>query len=92
MPTHSSELFVQDLEHDLEETRKEASKKFDILEIVNGDPKKPVFIPITPDVDIKSLQQQWCQNYCKAQGYALFEVSSPDDFKETGGGHDHVAG
>ena len=56
----------------------------DVLEMINGDVKKPIFIPVTPDVDVITLQQQWCQNYCKEHNYALFEISKPADFKEIG--------
>jgi len=101
----SAETFEQGLEEALKQAvagklvlakagnqgKGEGSENFDVLEIVNGNIKKPVFIPVTPDVDVIALQQQWCQNYCKVHGYALFEVSSPADFK-AGGGHDHVAG
>jgi hypothetical protein len=72
--------------------KSEEVENCDILEIINGNIKKPLFIPVTPDVDVGSLQQKWCQNYCKVHGYRVFEVFSPADFKETGGGHDHVAG
>ncbi len=58
----------------------------DVLEMINGNVKEPIFIPVTPDVDVIALQQQWCQNYCKEHNYALFEISKPADFKEIGGG------
>ena len=58
------------------------AKAGDILEMINGNVNKPIFIPVTPDVDVMALQQQWCQNYCKEHNYALFEVSRPADFKE----------
>jgi hypothetical protein len=95
LPTTSG-IFERSLEEALKQTErsnapeKEGGKNFDILEIVDG--KKPVLIPVTPDVDVEALQKQWCRNYCKTHGYALFEVSSPADFKEIGGGHDHVVG
>ncbi len=54
----------------------------DVLEVVNGDVTKPIFIPVTPDVDVIALQHQWCQNYCKEHNYALFEISKPASFKE----------
>ena len=54
----------------------------DILEIVRGDVKKPVLIPITPDLDVESLRKKWCQSYCKSHGYPLADVSSPADFSK----------
>lgn len=102
----SAETFEQGLEEALKQAiagklvlpkvgnqgKSEGVENFDILEVINGNVKKPVFIRVTPDIDVGSLQQQWCQNYCKAHGYALFEVSSPADFKGTGGGYDPIAG
>jgi hypothetical protein len=70
----------------------EGGENFDIIEVINGNVKNPVFIRVTPDVDVEALRKKWCKDYSKAHGYALFEVSSPADFKERGGGHDHVAG
>ena len=58
----------------------------DVLEMVNGSIENPIFIPVTPDIDVIALQQQWCQNYCKEHNYALFEISSPGGFKEIGCG------
>jgi len=78
-------IFEQGLERALKQaaakTIEKGDKKFDFLEIINGNVKKPVFIPITPDVNIIALQQQWCQNYCKEYGYALVEVTSPTDWR-----------
>ena len=91
-PTTSG-IFEQGLEEAMkqaagETTGKEDGKNLDVLEIINGNVKKPLFIPVTPDVDAKALMQKWCQTYCKSHGLPLFEVSSPADFKEAGGGHD----
>jgi hypothetical protein len=72
-------------------TGKEGCKNADILEIVNGNIKKPVFVPVTSDVNVESLQKKWCQNYCKAHGFILFEITGPNDFKGVGGGYDSVA-
>lgn len=89
-------IFEQGLERALKQATAKATgkgdEKFDILEMVNGNVKKPVFIPVTPDIDIITLQQRWCQNYCKKHGYALFEVSSPTDFKNARDGHDYAIG
>lgn len=95
----SAETFEEGLEEALKQAIAgklapaiEGGENFDIIEVINGNVKNPVFIRVTPDVDVGSLRQQWCKKYCKAHGYALFEISDPADFKETGGGHDHVAG
>jgi hypothetical protein len=83
------ETLTETANHTIE--KEEGCKNPDILEIINGNVKKPVFIPVTPDVDVGTLQKQWCQNYCKAHGFILFEINGPADFKGTGGGHDSVA-
>jgi hypothetical protein len=85
-------IFEEGLEEALEATSKTGGcKNADILEIINGNIKKPVFIPVTSDVDVESLQKKWCQNYCKSHGFILFEINGPADFKGTGGGYDSVA-
>jgi len=91
-PTTSG-IFEQGLERSLKQgtkntAEKEKNQNVDILEIITG--KTPVFIPVTPDVDVNALEQKWCQDFCKAHGYPLFEVSSPADFK-AGGGHDQAS-
>lgn len=92
------ESFEESLKQALKQTNKktierEGSEKGDILEIVNGNVKKPNFIPITLGVDVEDLQKQWCRNYCKNHGYVLFEVSKPTDFKQyPGGKNDYAAG
>ena len=95
----SAETFEEGLEEALKQAIAgklvpaiEGGKNFDIIEVINGNVKNPVFIRVTPDVGVEALRKRWCKDYCKAHGYALFEVSDPADFKTGGGGHDHVAG
>ena len=96
----SAETFEEGLEEALKQAiagklvpaKDEGGGNFDIIEVINGNVKNPVFIRVTPDVDVEALRKRWCEAYCKAHGYALFEVSDPADFKARGGGHDHVAG
>ncbi len=77
--------YIRDQETSVPPTEKLApTEAGDVLEMINGDVTKPMFIPVTPDVDVIALQQQWCQNYCKEHNYALFEISKPADFKEIG--------
>ena len=94
----SAETFEEGLEEALKQAiagnvpaKAEGGENFDVLEMINGNVKKPVFIRVKPDVDVEALQKQWCQNYCKLHSYALFEISSPADFKEPGGGHDQAS-
>jgi len=95
-PPSFRETFEQGLEKALRresgETGKERSgQEPDILEIIKGNSRKAVFIPITPDIDVDALRQEWCKAYCKSHNYSLFDVSSPADFKESGGGHDQTS-
>ncbi len=78
--------YICDQEIPVQIPGKEGDKNFDVLEMVNGDVKNPIFIPVTPDVDVIALQHQWCQNYCKEHNYALFEISKPADVTEIGVG------
>jgi hypothetical protein len=58
-----------------------ASKKkierqgFDVLEISQGNLQKPLLIPITPDIDVISLKEEWCLKYCETHGYLLMTDS-----------------
>ena len=80
------ESFEQTLEKALKKAREgtDRHKSDTVLEIINGNPKEAAFIPITPDVDVDDLLQKWCQAYCKARKYRLFDVSCPDDVREMG--------
>ncbi len=85
--------YIRDQEIPVQISEKlDSPETVDVLEVVNGDVTKPIFIPVTPDVDVTALQHQWCQNYCKEHNYALFEISKPADFKEIGAGYDHAIG
>jgi hypothetical protein len=57
-------------------------KGWDILEIVNGNSTKPVFIPLAPNLDIEPLQKNWCDHYCKAHGLNLIEIADVSDFRK----------
>jgi hypothetical protein len=59
-------------------------KGWGILEIVNGNPGKPVFIPLVHNLDIEPLQRNWCNHYCKAHGLGLIEIMDVSDFKKLG--------
>ena len=78
--------YIRDQEISVQLAEKDGGENFDVLEMINGNIKEPVFIPVTPDVDVMALQHQWCQNYCKEHNYALFEISKPAVFKEAVGG------
>ncbi len=48
--------------------------KFDVLEVSYDLSMNPVIMPITPDLDVESLLEKWCQRYCELNGYKLVEV------------------
>jgi hypothetical protein len=52
--------------------------KFDVLEISHDRSRKPVIMPITPDLDVEPLLEAWCQRYCDSNGYKLVEVQDDD--------------
>ncbi len=78
--------YIRDQEIPVQIAEEDSGENFDVLEMINGNIKEPIFIPVTSDIDVIVLQQQWCQNYCKEHNYALFEISSPAGFKKIGGG------
>lgn len=52
--------------------------KLDVLEISDDISRKPIMIPITPDIDIESLIESWCRRYFNSQGYDLIEIDNDD--------------
>ena len=80
------EPLEQTLEKALKAATEEAGKpKPDaVLEIISGNPKQAVFIPVTPEVDVDALLEKWCQVYCKSHRHRLFTVTYPDDVREIG--------
>jgi hypothetical protein len=58
------------------------AKGWDILEIVSGNPTKPVFIPLVHNLDTEPLQKNWCDRYCKAHGLGLIEFTDVADFRK----------
>ncbi len=84
--------YIRDQEIPVQIAEEDSDENFDVLEMINGNVKETIFIPVTPDIDVIALQHQWCQNYCKEHNYALFEISKPADFKETGGRYGHAVG
>jgi hypothetical protein len=63
-------------------TGSKEAKGWDILEIVSGNPTKPIFIPLAHSLDIKPLQKKWCDHYCKAHGLNLLEIMDVADFRK----------
>jgi hypothetical protein len=57
-------------------------KGWDILEIVSGNPAKPIFIPLAHNLDIEPLQKNWCKLYCKAHNLNLIEIMDVGDFRK----------
>jgi hypothetical protein len=58
------------------------AKGWDILEIVSGNPAKPVFVHLTHNLDIEPLQRNWCNHYCKAHNLNLIEIMDVMDFRK----------
>ena len=55
---------------------------WDILEIVSGDIRKPVFIPLAHDLDWEALQKNWCHRYCHAHRLTLIEITDVTVFRK----------
>lgn len=48
----------------------------DVLEMSYGRSGKPIIIPITADLDVESLLEDWCKRYCESQEHELVEVQN----------------
>lgn len=72
----SAETFEEGLERALKQAiagklvpaKDEGGGNFDIIEVINGNVKNPVFIRVTPDVDVEALRKRWCEDYCRRMG------------------------
>jgi hypothetical protein len=53
--------------------RQAYEQELDLLEMCKGDLKKPLQIPVSPDVDVEHLRKIWCFEYCRAHGYEVRE-------------------
>jgi len=54
------------------------NQKFDVLEVSHDCSMKPVIVPITADLDVKSLLEDWCKRHCEFYGYTLVEIQDDD--------------
>lgn len=70
--------FVSAQKIDTEKNSKSKPPKFNVLEVSCDRSRKPVIIPITPDLDVELLLEEWCQRYCESHGYKLVEVQDDD--------------
>jgi hypothetical protein len=53
--------------------------KLDALEICLDRSQKPLLIPITPDMDVQALFQDWCRIYFQSRGYEFLDVLEEDE-------------
>lgn len=75
-----SYIYHKTLERSFSKIGKEAfEQELDLIEISKGDHKSPLQIPVTPDVDVQKLKENWCQEYCDAHNYTLVEYQ--DNFE-----------
>jgi hypothetical protein len=54
--------------------------KLDALEICLDRSQKPLLIPITPDMDLHGLLQDWCRVYFQSHGYEFLDVPGDNSF------------
>lgn len=70
--------FIFNQKRKSQENPGEITQKVDILEMSYDRSIKPVIIPITSDLDVQSLLEDWCKRYCESNGYKLVEVQDDD--------------
>lgn len=44
-----------------------------LIEICKGDYKKPLYIVITPTIDLVTVKKKWCLDYCAAHYFLIRE-------------------
>jgi hypothetical protein len=55
---------------------KDDRRALSILEVCQGNAGKVSLLPITPDLNVDALKEEWCQAYLRARGYFSLQ---PDD-------------
>jgi hypothetical protein len=69
-----SYIYHKTLERSFSKIGKEAfEQELDLIEIYKGDFKNPVQIPVTPDVNVQELKENWCHEYCDTHNYLLVD-------------------
>jgi hypothetical protein len=51
-----------------------------ILEQCQGNVGKVSMLPVTPDLKIDDLKQEWCQNYLRAHGFFCLKADELPEF------------
>ncbi|MCE3230518.1 MAG: hypothetical protein K0R52_446 [Alphaproteobacteria bacterium] len=75
------------IQHNIPIMMEAFEKGLGLLEICKGDCNNLIHIILTRDIDVEALKYTWCQDFCKAFGYVLSEVTSPADFNKAEGEH-----
>ena len=70
--------FIFNHKREDQENTGKTSQKFDVLEMSYDCSTNPVIMSITPDINMEFLLEDWCQKYCKSNGYQLVEVQDDD--------------
>lgn len=69
-----SYIYYKTLERSFSKVGKEAfEQELDLIEIYKGDFMEPIQIPVTPDVNVQELKENWCHEYCDAHHYLLVD-------------------
>jgi len=70
--------FITNQKMECKENIGRINQNFDVLEVSHDCSIKPVIMPITTDLDVKSLLEDWCKRYCVFHGYKLIEIQDDD--------------
>lgn len=81
-----SYIYYKTLERSFSKVGKEAfEQELDLIEIYKGDFMDPIQVPVTPDVNVQELKENWCHEYCDAHHYLL--VDYRNNFGNSTSGH-----
>lgn len=72
-----SYIYYKTLERSFSKVGKEAfEQELDLIEIYKGDFNNPIQIPVTPDVNVQELKENWCHEYCDTHNYLLVDYQN----------------
>ena len=60
--------------HDMELLYESWSRELPMLEICKGNYQDIELIPLTPEIDVEAMREDWCKAYCQSQEISVTEI------------------
>ena len=60
--------------HDMELLYESWNRELPMLEICKGNYQNIELIPLTPEIDVEAMREDWCKAYCQSQEISVTEI------------------